>query len=209
MERTGTVICLALLASCWKGGPKNPPTTVVGDVSVELASVNLGDDCGGDASAASPVGPSGSMHSSAAKRDTSIVHSSDAASSVAGDVACVPTSMQLTVAGKGTGETALRVKSVVLVDHKGHVIGNLKPGKATHWANEAYVDWNQTVRGGDALNVSYKLLGLDWSKVPGGRMAAQDRTFTLRVTVEVGTGERTIDKSVAMPKLSIEPGVVT
>lgn len=186
------LVLLSLLASCWKSGTTHePPVTKTGDVTIELASVNLGDDCPETIDAGANAKASSAPISADMPR-----------------MECVQTSMQLSLHGTGA-TTDVRVKRVELLDDHGKLVSVLTPAAPTRWFDDSYAAWNQQIHGGENVQASYSLRGLDWSKVAGGRMSNQDRTFTVRVTLAVGSGERKVEKSTTMPKISIEPGVVT
>jgi hypothetical protein len=48
----------------------------------------------------------------------------------------------------------------------------------------------------------------DWNAIAGGRYGAQGKLFTLRVTVTVGSSEKTVEKLSITP-IMIEPAVQT
>ncbi|MBX3162459.1 MAG: hypothetical protein KF773_41230 [Deltaproteobacteria bacterium] len=182
-------VATLLLASCWKTGTQAPEAPrAKGEVRVDLSSVSLGDDCLGDDAAANRKAPS----------------AGDMAPD--GSMPCTQTAMALSLsAGE---DTSVRVKRVELLDEDGRVLGDLTARSPMHWRGDGYVAWDQVVKAGEIAKVTYNLHGLDWNKVPGGRWAAQEKKFSMRVTVTAGDKERTVEKTVDAPAM-IEAPVVT
>jgi hypothetical protein len=194
--RPSLILCSLLFAGCWKTGNTSSHKPAKNDVRVDLASINLGDDCGAAVTETS---------AKTAPVDAQDIPPGDAGRSFA----CIQTTMQLQIMNNGSEPTAIRVKRVELLDAGGKVLDDLTAQRPNAWepATSTYVAWDQVAKGG-AVQASYQLIGLDWNKVPGGRWEAHTKTFTLRVTVAVGDSERTVEKKATAPAM-IEPDVVT
>jgi hypothetical protein len=203
---------LLILAGCWTSSQTtttNPPTTP--DVSVELAAVTLGDDCG-DTNLAPPAeapapnrrAPGGapapmSMAPCMPNQPCGFAHRSH----------CDQTSMQISLrATEGAGSTNVRVKKVELLDKRGKVLAELESRTAAKWTGSSYVAWNQTIAAGERLAATYSLSAPNWDALTNGRWNAHSKTFQLRVTLAIGDRDRTVEKQSITPAM-IEPPVPT
>lgn len=202
-------LSLLLLAGCWTTSQPTTSQPATPDVMVELAAVTLGDDCGEITSVAPPV----------AKLDKPITRAPGAAAApmpadVCEDCAprrphCDQTSMQLALRGNpGAGSTAVKIKKVELLDNRGAFLAELTARSPSKWNGESYVAWNQSVAADEKLSASYLLDAPDWNKLTNGRWSAHTKTFQLRVTLAVGSADRTVDKQSITPAM-LEPPVPT
>jgi hypothetical protein len=211
-----------LLFACSSKSSAKPPETPR-EATVELASVTLADDCGDAArppppptrAAASPPVPAQAPSSVEPPADEAVAPSAMAARCAGPNCghdrrACDQTSMQLALAAPAGAATAFAVKKVELLDERGALLGELTPRKATAWSDAAgaYQPWDQNLAAGAKLNVSYALSSPDWNKLDGGRWNAHTKKFQLRVTLTVGTADRTVEKKAISPA-EIEPAVPT
>ena len=176
------------LTSCWKtpSGTAEPPKhTTAANVEVAIASVSLADDCPEVAQA-------------------------KVAASVAADQppdACDQTAMQLSLRSSGEPATQVQIKKVELLGANHQVLGVLLQRAPTLWNESGYVAWDQTIAAGQAVKASYKLSAPNWDAVPGGRFQ-RGAMFYVRVTLAVGTEERTVEKQ-AMVRAMRDPEVMT
>jgi hypothetical protein len=176
------------LAGCWTTSQPTVTQPAAPDVMVELAAVTLGDDCGGSPAVMAPM---------------------DICEGCTYTPHCDQTSMQLSLkATAGTGSTAIQVKKVELLDHRGAFLADLTSRTPTRWNGDAYQPWNQSIEAGRTLSASYMLTAPDWNKLTKGRWNAHTKTFQLRVTLAVGSKDRTVDKQSITPAL-LEPAVPT
>jgi hypothetical protein len=211
---------LAAFAACAVSEAKTPS-----DITVELSSVTLGDDCNlpappppktkfakppaarADADPdADPPGLSqdrrapggGAAHGKCAGPNCNV-----------GRRACQQTSMQLALTAQASAkQTTIKIKRVELLDSKGKVLQELTASAPSAWTQNAYASWDQTLGGGDTVRASYRLSSPNWNKLTNGRMNAHGHTFQLRVTITIGNSSRTVEKTSITPA-RIEPMVVT
>jgi hypothetical protein len=200
MLRLTPSILLAAIAACSISDARAPS-----EVTVDVASVTLADNC-------NPVSePSQQKFAKPPGGSQSRSECDGPGCGMSRRKACEQTSMQLAIrAHAGTTPTTITIKRVELLDNKGRVLDVLTPSAPVRWTPKGvYVQWDQTISASDDLiNASYALTAPDWTKL-GGRLSAQSRTFQLRVTVAVGTSQRTVVKQAIVPGLTIEPPVVT
>jgi len=198
--KSNWILSAVALTSCWKAsGTVEPRPPTAGNVDVEIASVTLADDCD------TPIATTaGSRLDSTA--DSSMTQ---AGARVGGG--CEQTTMQLSLrsAPAGAQPTQIRIKKVELLGPDHQPLGTLTSRAPTLWTDAGqYQDWNQTIDPGQTLAASYKLSAPDWSAVPGGRWSPATQTYLIRVTLEVGTQERTVEKQ-AIIRAMMDPDVVT
>lgn len=190
-----------ILAGCWSSSqPETTKPVTATDVGVELAAVTLADDCGDldVPAAAAPATPAlvAPADSCAGPGCGSLRHE------------CEQTSMQLAFkATAGARSTSVRVKRVELLDANGATLGELKARGAKRWTNEKYVAWNQTLAPSEEVSATYALESPNYDAF-GGRWSAHEKTFQLRVTIEVGDHERVVEKQSITPAM-LEPPVPT
>lgn len=225
-------LALALLAVAACSGNRSSKE----GVTVELASVTLASDCGNWAAPPPPpeimavVAPREKTEVAASERPADEDRPAAAAKvgrSASQDVpargaagesmsqervrhSCQQTSMQLYF--RANSPTAVKIKSVELLDASGKHIQDLAVRAPTVWNNSSYVAWDEKVIGGaKQVSASYALATPDWTKL-GGRMEAQTKTYHLRVVVLVGDAEHTLEKMSISPmviEVRAEPDVVT
>lgn len=196
-------LSLLVLAGCWTSSQPSAPTPEV-QVDVELAAVTLGDDCNDAESIAPPVARIDKPSAAGAPMPADIC------------VGCAPirphcdqTSMQLALrATPGAGAMAVKIKKVELLDSRGGFLATLEARTPMRWNGDSYVGWTQTVDAGGKLNASYLLSAPNWDALTNGRWSAHTKTFQLRVTLAIGSSERTVDKQAITPAM-LEPPVPT
>jgi hypothetical protein len=207
------VLAVIALAGCSSTSQAKVP----GEITVELSSVTLGDDCAPvtpPASKPAPAQPAKIAKTSpATPASPSVVAPGDAAARCAGPSCgrhCDQTSMQLAIQTQpGTKPTTLKVKRVELLDDKGKLLEVLTAREPTQWAKDGkYVAWDQTLGGNQHVQASYALTAPSWNKLTNGRWNAHSKTFQLRVTVTVGTGDRTVEKQ-SITAARLPPAVPT
>jgi hypothetical protein len=193
-----------ILAGCWSTTqPETTKPIVPTDVGVELAAVTLADDCG-------DLTPAQASAPAAAPAREAPADSCAAGYDCGGFArhACEQTSMQLAFkASAGTKSTSVRVKRVELLDADGGLLGELRSRGAKRWTNDHYVAWNQKIGPEEAVSATYSLESPDYEAF-GGRWSAHEKTFQLRVTIEVGDRERVVEKQSITPAM-LEPPVPT
>jgi hypothetical protein len=177
-------------------GPVPLPIPGPGNVTVDLASVTLANDCGTApttaptriATGAPAVDPAGHAAGS----------STMAADSV--ERPCRQSSVQLVVSNRTGTSARLRVTSVTVLD-RGASIGELRPGKPSRWAGDRYEVWDETVAADASLNVAYAL----------SRPAVfAGMTYTVRVVISTVGGDTTVETQAAVEgPASLPPGVST
>jgi hypothetical protein len=202
---------LALLVVACTKEIKAPP-----GITIELASVTLGDDCG------LPPPPEPTRVAEAAKQAPAAMvqrASEEAPGAAMADCAgpdcspssyhaCEQTSMQLAITTKPDARgIKLQVKKVELLDKEGKLLQELTASMPASWSDERYVAWDETLPGG-VVRAMYRLGSPDWDKLTKGRWNAHSHTFQLRVTVAVGDGQTTIEKQAITPA-RVEPEIVT
>lgn len=204
--------------------PPQPAPPPAGDVTIELAGITLGDDCGGGwtppppATATTP--PASTATVSVAPATPAVVSPSRgpaapskcAAGADCGGYtrACQQTSVQLAMQAKGgTTPTTIRIKKVELLDASGKLLAELASSAPTRWTDAgSYQPWDQTIAPGAQLAVSYILASPAWGSMEGGMYGQANKTFQVRVTVLVGTKDRVIEKKAIQPTI-MPPAVPT
>lgn len=185
-------LLLLVLASCWTSTtPAQPPKGEAAPIEVAIASIRLGDDCPGVASAELAQG------------------------SVAGDCAgdcgsmrtCEQTQLQVSLRSTAGMKATVAIKKVEMLDSAGVVIGTLTVREAQRWASDgSYAKWDQQIAPGEVMAASYALTAPDWNLVPGGRDPS--RKIKVRVVFALGDGEKTFEKEAMVAAFS-DPNVVT
>ncbi|MEJ7598610.1 MAG: hypothetical protein WKG01_11935 [Kofleriaceae bacterium] len=209
------VLGLALLTACGASTPAPSPddqptvkpvpspVTAAGEAkaTVDLTAVTLADDCGGTP----PWGPPTAPVTRSEKQDVDAQPESHKSKS-AQRRRCEQTAMQLAVTAPDGAATELVVKKVELFDDAGKSLGELTASSPTRWSNDAYQPWDQKVAPGQ-LSVSYVLSQPDWTRT-GDRW---NRTFTLKVTVGIGSADHSVHRDVEMisAPTSLPPNVKT
>ena len=227
-----TALCclLALGLGCTKqtsgsdqGIAPPPPTPApTGDVTIELAGITLGDDCGGDwtppppaTAPAATTPPASTAPASPAAVSPSRGPAAPSSCAVGANCggstrACQQTSVQLSMQAKGgTTPTTIRVKKVELLDSSGKLLAELASRAPMKWTDAgSYQPWDQTIAPGAQLAVSYTLASPAWGSMEGGMYGQANKTFQVRVTVLVGTKDRVIEKAAIQPTI-MPPAVPT
>ncbi len=201
---------LLAFAGCWTTSQPITSQPATPDVMVELAAVTLADDCG-STDLPPPVaqmnrpGPS----PAAAPAVRAPMPPGDICEDCVYTPHCDQTSMQLALrATAGTGTTNVKIKKVELLDSRGNFLANLDARLPTKWDGQRYAAWDQTIGADQKLAASYLLNAPDWNALTGSRWSAHTKTFQLRVTLAVGTKDRTVDKQSITPAM-LEPPVPT
>ncbi len=143
-------------------------------VSASIASVSLGDECGGSSGAAK----------GAPAQDCAVGGCQSY---------CQQTNVQIAFsAGAGTAGAAIQIVKVELMDSaSGTLVDTLTSSKPQVWNGSAYASWNQIVTPGGDLKASYDLSSPSWSKIDGSgagttRLSGSgsySRSFKLHVTL--------------------------
>jgi hypothetical protein len=205
---------LSLLVALSLGCTKAPSTSeqgvapqpqTVGDVSVEIAGVTLGDDCGTGWMPPPPATP--------AKRAAPSQPSEQDAPSAVNSGAryrCQQTSVQLAVHATATsGATPVKIKKVELLDADGKVLGELAASSPMRWSDKGtYEAWDQNIAPNEHAAISYVLASPAWNAMEGGQYAQANKMFQLRVTVAIGPKDRVIEKKAIQPTI-MPPAVPT
>jgi len=113
-------------------------------------------------------------------------------------IPCEQTAVHLAVRSPaGTSATTIKMKRVELLDREGKLVEVLTAHSPSKWGTETFVAWDETTVPGQNMAVGYKLSTPDWTKIPN----ANKRSFKMRVTVMIGSSERTLE---ATAELRIE-----
>jgi len=191
------------------------------EVTVELSSVTLADNCApvppappappAKPAPGQPAAPSRVAQDPARPGTPAAVSVADPRCASTGcGRHCEQTSMQLSIkAEPGAKPTTIKVKKVELLDDKGKLLEVLTAREPTQWAQDGkYVVWDQALAADQTVKASYALTAPSWDKLTNGRWNAHARTFQLRVTVTVGSGDITVDKQ-AITAARLPPAVPT
>jgi len=176
---------------------------------VELSAVTLGDDCGTPPPPPPPPKPAKSAKPARAAPPGAVAPS--AVTHGGGRFNCHQTSIQLSLEGRGTGaHVPVRVKKVELLDAKGTLISELTASKPGKWSAKSatYKPWDQNVAMGEQSAVSYVLTAPKWYEMKGGQYAQTGKTFQVRVTLEIGTKDKVVEKKAIQPTI-MPPAVPT
>ncbi len=179
-------------------------------VTVEIASVTLGEDCDATGARAAPPPPA-----SVPRGESPIPGAAGAAAAEragpggAGAMAkrarpaCEQTSVQLSLrAGPGAASPSIEIRQVRLTDASGVVLGSLVPRAPMVWSPEgAYVPWNQVIEPGQALSVGYSLSAPDWGKIPD----RYSKRYVIELVVAVGGQEQSVTREVRVSAPTILP----
>ena len=197
-------LLLLAVAGCWSSSQSIAIEPGAPDVTVELAAVTLGDDCGANPRLPPPVAAKPGIRAPAEAP-------ADWCESCDYRPHCDQTSMQLSLRAsgpEGTSSTTVKIKRIELLDSDGDFLALLSARAPTRWDGASYTAWNQTVDAGQTLAASYSLSSPNWEKLTGGRWQAHTKSFQLRVTLTVGSKNRTVDKQSITPAM-LEPAVPT
>ncbi len=187
--------------------PKPAPQTV-GDVTVEIAGVTLGDDCGSGWTPPPPASPA--MRAPANRPPSDAPATPSAAQGPNDRYRCQQTSVQLAVhATDIPGATPVAIKKVELLDADGKVLGELAASSPMRFsAKGLYEAWDQNIAPNEHAAVSYMLASPAWHAMEGGQYGQANKMFQLRVTVAIGTKDRVIEKKAIQPTI-MPPAVPT
>ena len=197
LRSTLSIAIAAIAISC--GGSKPTPPThtpVPNTVDVAIASVTLADDCGTGPTTSPPV------QSSMQKPSIEIGFGDapEGARSMAARM-CEQSSVQLRVTNGTAAGSDISIKKIELLDDSGTVLRELTPREPSKWTGDAYQPWDQKVDAAQTLQISYALSAP--SVNAGG-------TYTVRVTVASGGGDKTLEtKTKLEAPASLPPGAVT
>ncbi len=205
MTTIRSVLFLALSAvtlSC--GGSPDPDTTPpikASTVEVSIASVTLADDCGTGPTTI-PTAPTQIAQARAVDEPAGRSMAKGASMSQAqGDRACEQSSIQLRVENGTTVASTVAIHKIELIDDNGIKVGELTPRAPSRWAADTYQVWDQQVAPSEVLQVSYAL---------SAPSVSRGASYTVRVTIAAGDGERTIEQRTTLEaEASLPPGVVT
>ncbi len=198
-----SVAVLVAAAAC--GSTSEPGTTPKpqpsgAKVDVAIASVTLADDCGGGPTTMPPISVETSAHSSTEQASAKMAAGASL-SQAYGDRACEQSSVQLRVANGSDASSTIAIQKVELIDEHGEKVADLTARAPSRWADDTYQAWDQQVAPSETLQVSYAL------NAPHVQRGA---TYTVRVTVTTGDGERTIEHEAMLEaEASLPPGAVT
>ena len=200
-----------------------PPSS---DVAVELAGVTLGDECGTGAKpprpptklaqaneATAPAAREPAAAKIAASEAVAVPSAGACATPGCGGPShytppCEQTSMQLSLRSSGQA-TTIKIKQVELLDASGKVVDVLTARAPSRWDDHGkYIAWNETIAANQDFATSYTLTSPNWDKIAKGRWNAHTMAFKLRVTVTIGSSDRTVEKQSLSPAM-LEPAVAT
>jgi hypothetical protein len=171
-----------------------PPTNTHDQVEISIASVTLADDCGGGPTEAFADPP-------AAAADVPARGAAMKSQAHAGDRACEQSSIQLRIANGTDAASQVAIQKVVLVDEGGAVVAELAPREPSLWVDSAYQAWDEQVAPSQVLQVSYAL---------SAPYVERGATYTVRVTMATGDGERTLEQKTTLEaEASMPPDAVT
>jgi hypothetical protein len=193
MTAIRTTLFLALTAltlSCGGAGPgPTPPDPAANKVDVAIASVTLADDCG-----TPPTEP-------VAEAEREAKTSAEADSAESSRRICRQSSIQLKVANHTAAPATIALRKVELLDDAGRVLGELQSRSPSQWSADAYQAWDEQLASDQSLAVSYALSRP--AATPGG-------TYIIRITVDAGDGERTLEQRTTLEvEASLPPDVET
>jgi hypothetical protein len=166
--------------------------------SVDLSAVTLGDDC-------TPPPPPAPANPKPPAKPSSRTPSTPSVAAPPADCAtpncgsyhrCEQTTMQLSIkAPAGIQPTKIKIKKIELLDSKGKVLEVLTSKSPTKWdGSSSYITWNESIAAGESVKAMYNLTAPNWNKLTNGRWNAHSKTFQLRVTVTIGTANKTVEK---------------
>jgi hypothetical protein len=216
--------------ACTKSEPTSAPDEKPGvrprsEIAVELAGVTLAEDCA-DGVRTKPLQPPpqpSNAGSGKVAQDQIMPPAAPSQTVQAGacatpggcgslpQPACDQTAMQLSLkVPDGASASTIKIKKVELLDDSGKSVASLTWRAPSKWdGSSAYVAWDEAIPAGKANHVvSYKLSAPDWNALTGGRWNAPSKRFNLRVTVTIGSKDKTIEKQSIQPATP-EPHVVT
>jgi hypothetical protein len=167
------------------------------DVEAAIASVTLGDACGGAGGARRPPPADG-------EPSADIIGDCEDGGFCGG---CRSTSIQLAIdAGAGDLDVPFEVISIELLDMDRRVLDTLDPTEASLYTDDGFVSWDERVAPNDSLSVRYETTSPDWASIgDGNAWSTYGVPYRIRMRVRIDGEERTLDFSPAMR----EPEIVT
>ena len=174
--------------------PAVPEEVVPAKVTVVMASVKLGEDCGASAKRSQPTPSSEPEFQGDSDRSVQ-----------PGESACRQTAMQLSITSQSnSAPSELRIEKVELYDEQDRLLGEMTPREPTVWENGGYVPWNQQVGPNQRLSVSYAL-----SQPPLGDIyERQTSVYKVKAVVSVGGEQQTLSKQATVVAETILPADV-
>lgn len=109
---------------------------------------------------------------------------------------CQQTAVHLDLTAiEAEGEVPIEVVEIRLVSlADGRVVDTLSPHEALVFDGASYVAWDQTLAGGESLDVRYPTDAPDWAAIGGGdAWSTHSMEFRIEVRLRVDGVERTID----------------
>lgn len=192
-----SALWLLVLAACGESAADRMPESFAkpppSAVTVELASVTLGDDC-------APVAPPATSKPPASPPVTPAMPAKHAPGAAAYR-SCDQTTMQLAIRVPASFKGgAVRIKKVELLDTDGKLLQPLAARNPRAWKNTtSYQPWDEKLAAGLGTNAMYDLTAPDWDKLTKGRWNAHTRSFQVRVVVEIAGSNKTVTKSAITP----------
>ena len=204
-----------VVAAASSGGPTEPePEPEVETVIVEVASVQLQDDCLPPADAAKRAAkPSeGARERPDPGRD--VVEDDVARGDMPWEMEerlaarCIPSEVQLLITSKDSEALPFAIRAVRLRKGAGGEVGGpietMKARMPGIWKGSTYVGWDESIAPGTAMNVRYSLGAPDWAaveKILDG--SSWGPLYVVEFEVEVGGRLRTIS-SPRTPRAAVE-----
>jgi hypothetical protein len=191
-----SAVGLALLGCSGDVKPRTPEVPEVGpaNVTVVMASVKLGEDCGSNPVPVLPTAMADQEFQGESKR-----------SIPRGESACRQTAMQLSVTSQAGGlPSELRIEKVEVFDEADRLIGEMVPREPMIWSNGSYVPWNQQVAPNQQLSVSYALGHASLGSV----YELQVSVYKVKAVVSVGGTKHTLSKQATVFAETILPADV-
>lgn len=195
--RPSSLLVFVVGVAC-SAGPARTPKPDPNTVDVAIASVTLADDCGGGPTTAPPIAVA--PQAQAAEQASAQKISAGASLSQA-KRACEQSSVQLRVTNGTAAPSAIAIQKVELLDESGAAIADLAARAPSRWSDDTYQAWDERVAPSETLQVSYAL---------SAPLVQRGATYTVRITIATGDGERTIEQRATLEaEASLPPGVVT
>lgn len=182
MSRTTSSVALflaGLVPSACLSSHEAPGSTL--EVEASIASVTLGDDCGGER-----MGEPG-------------LWAGDCAEDGECPSFCEQTGVRLTLEAGAEGDPVLfEVLSIRLTTLEGGLVDELDPRDARLFVDGAYTAWDEQIEAGESLHVTYDTSAPDWAAIGGGDpWSTYGMSFRVEVRVRIDGVERTLDFSPA------------
>ncbi len=182
------------------------PDAEAAEITVQMTAATLADDCGGGPKAPPPKPVPKAKRK--VERTSKSRSKSDRARGAKAKRRCEQSSIQLAVtAPQGAKPAQVAIKSVELRLESGELVGTLQTREPSVWLDpDGYKPWDENIRPGEDLSVSYALTRPDWS-------AVEDRwnqTYTVKAVVSVAGSDQSVEKKVVVDApTSLPPNVKT